>query len=271
MNSINQRFSIFSTPNSAGSFGPLQGNSISSPTNAMRDESFRPPPPSMKVADNHKGSLMFTPPQQYSQTQAPQPMSPMNMQRYPPQTPNINTPIRSHHHPPAVHQMYSSNGDAYTYNGNRRQHQMSPNQNDSNVYSPNAQQGLMNYADGVTLPGGRQPLYANAPPKPRRLNSSSGIDDDAMSPDGRPSGDQRDTDNTDDDGGFGEYSGNQRVYQRNNSAMATATYHQPRGANQANIVDESGNLFNNQLGVPMYKQPPTHLQQNPQTQQRHRY
>ena len=264
-------FSCFSTPNSAGSYGPIQGNSISSPTNAMHDGSFRPPPPSMKVADNHKGSLMFTPPQQYSQTQAQQPMSPMNMQRYPPQTPNFNTPIRSHHHPPAVHQMYSSNGDAYTYNGNRRQQQMSPNQNDSNVYSPNAQQGVMNYADGVTLPGGRQPLYANAPPKPRRLNSSSGIDDDAMSPDGRPSGDQRDTDNTDDDGGFGEYSGNQRVYQRNNSAMATATYHQPRGANQANIVDESGNLFNNQLGVPMYKQPPPHLQPNPQTQQRNRY
>ena len=244
----------------------MQGNSISSPTNTMHDGNFRPPPPSMKVADNHKGSLMFTPPQQYSQPQVQQPLSQVNMQRYPQNGPNMNTPVRSHHHPPAIHQMYSSNGNAYTYNGNRKQ--MSPN--DPQVYSPNAPQGALNYVDGVTLPGGRQPLYANAPPKPRRLNSSSGVEDDMMSPDGRPSGEQRDTDNTDDDGGFAEHSGYRRGYPRSNPSMATATYHQPRGANQANIVDETGNVFSNQLGVQMYKQQVPHVQQNQQAQQRNR-
>ena len=126
-------FLHFSTPNSAGPYGPIQGNVISSPTNAMHDGNFRPPPPSMKVADNHKGSLMFTPPQQYSQPQVQQPLSPVNMQRYQQNGPNMNTPVRSHHHPPAIHQMYSSNGNAYTYNGNRKQ--MSPN--DPQVHSPN--------------------------------------------------------------------------------------------------------------------------------------
>ena len=245
----------------------MQANSISSPITGMNDGNFRPPPPSMKVADNHKGSLMFTPPQQYShQPQVQQPLSPMNQQRYPPQASNMNSPIRAHHHPPAVHQMYSSNGDAYTYNGNQKQQPMSPNQNNPQFYNPNA----TNYIDGVTLPGGRQPLYANAPPKPRRLNSSSGVEDDTMSPDGRPSGDQRDTDNTDDDGGFAEHNGFHRGHPRNNPPMATATYRQPRGANQANIVDDTGNVFNNQFGVPMYKQQVPHLQQNPQTQ-RNRY
>ena len=34
-------FSCFSTPNSAGSYGPMQGNSISSPTKAMHDGSSK--------------------------------------------------------------------------------------------------------------------------------------------------------------------------------------------------------------------------------------
>ena len=57
-----------------------------------------------------------------------------------------------HNHPPVVHQMFSPNGNAYQYtpsSGSKMQ-QMNT--------SPNS--------------GGIQPLYANAPPKPRRLNTS---------------------------------------------------------------------------------------------------
>ncbi len=61
-----------------------------------------------------------------------------------------------HNHPPAIHQMYSPNGNAYQY---------SPNS------AHNNQQG-----GG----GGIQPLYANAPPKPRRMNTSR---DQSPSPD----------------------------------------------------------------------------------------
>ena len=145
---------------------------------------------------------------------------------------------------------------------------MSPHQNTPQLYSPNIQQATPNYIDGVPLPGGRQPLYANAPPKPRRLNSSS---DDMISPDVRPTGDQRDTDNTDDDGGFGDHSGYQHGNWRTNPPMATATYRQPRGANQANIVDDTGNVFNNQIAGAMYKQQVPTLQQNQPQYPRHRY
>ena len=54
-----------------------------------------------------------------------------------------------HNHPPAVHQMFSPNGNAYLYH---------PSQNDS-------------HGQPVS-PSGPQPLYANAPPKPRRMNTS---------------------------------------------------------------------------------------------------
>ena len=68
-------------------------------------------------------------------------------------------------------------------------------------------------------------------------NFASGVDDDMTSPDARQAGD---ADNTDDDGGFRDH---RRGSHRTNPVMATATYHQPRGANQANIVDEPGNVF----------------------------
>ena len=218
----------------------------------------------MRVADNHRPGLTFTPPQHSLQPQFQQQTSTPNQQPYPVQTPlNMNTPIRAHHHPPAVHQMYSANGDAYAYNSNQPR---SPNQNNQNLYSPNMQQTTMNYVDGTPLPGGRQPLYANAPPKPRRLNSSSGVEDEMAG-----TGEQRDTDNTDDDGGFAEHTGYPRGNRRSNPAMATATYQHPRGANQATIVDDAGNVFNNQVaGAQMYKQQMPNLQHN-QPQHRHRY
>ena len=51
-----------------------------------------------------------------------------------------------HNHPPVVHQMFSPNGNAYQYHP-PKDNQLSPG-------------------------GGIQPLYANAPPKPRRMNTS---------------------------------------------------------------------------------------------------
>ena len=54
-----------------------------------------------------------------------------------------------HNHPPAVHQMFSPNGNAYLYH---------PPSNDN--MPPHLS------------PTGHQPLYANAPPKPRRMNTS---------------------------------------------------------------------------------------------------
>ena len=53
-------------------------------------------------------------------------------------------PITHHHHPVAIHQMYSPNGNAYQYQP-----------------PPSSQGAAM------------QPLYANAPPKPKRLTSTS--------------------------------------------------------------------------------------------------
>ena len=211
----------------------------------------------------------YAPHPQFTQQQQMSP-PPIQQQQPPQGASNMNTPIRAHHHPPAVHQMYSSNGDAYTYNVTSQQQTMSPHQINSQLYSPNAQQAPQNFADGAPLPGGRQPLYANAPPKPRRLNSSSGVEDDTVSPDPRASGEQRDTDNTDDDGGFAEHTAYQRGNRRDNPPMATATYHHPRGANQANIIDDSGNVFSNHIGPPIYKQQGPIMQQN-QPQYRHRY
>ena len=57
----------------------------------------------------------------------------------------INSQV--HNHPPVVHQMFSPNGNAYLYHPPRNGNQLSPG-------------------------GGIQPLYANAPPKPRRMNTS---------------------------------------------------------------------------------------------------
>ena len=97
-----------------------------------------------------------------------------------------------HQHPPAIHQMHSANGDAYIYNPKTYHH------------------------DEVMMhPITRQPLYANAPPKPRRLNSSS-RDRDSPSPER-------------DNGGFDE--------PMQQPVMARGTYHRPRGANQAVVED----------------------------------
>ena len=256
---------------SASPYSPVSGNSISSPINTSNDGSFRPPPPSMRVADNHRSGSLYPPTQQqHSQSQLQQQLSPPNQQHYHPQGPsNMNTPIRSHHHPPAVHQMYSSNGDAYAVKTNQHPQQMLPHQNKQQLYSPNIQQVPQNHVEGGPLPGGRQPLYANAPPKPRRLNSSSGIEDEATSPDTRPTGGQRDTDTPDDDGGFAEYTGYQHGNRRSKPAMATATYHHPRGANQAKVVDDTGIVFHNQVEGTIYEQQIPNLQQN-QSQHRHR-
>lgn len=220
----------------------------------------------MRVADNHKAGVMFTPPQQYPQQQLQQPTSPSSHPNFHPHRPsNLNTPVRAHHHPPAVHQMHSSNGDAYTYNRNQQQYQgNSTHQNNQQIYSPDMQQSPQNYMDNGPLPGGRQPLYANAPPKPRRLNSASGVDDDMTSPDARQAGD---ADNTDDDGGFRDH---RRGSHRTNPVMATATYHQPRGANQANIVDEPGNVFNSAVDGGLNRQQMMNIQHgHPQHRQRY--
>jgi hypothetical protein len=60
----------------------------------------------------------------------------------------VRSPNQVHNHPPVVHQMFSPNGSAYQYHPPQQQTGMSPNG------------------------GGPQPLYANAPPKPRRMNTS---------------------------------------------------------------------------------------------------
>ena len=259
---------ICSTNSPMSPYSPISGHSTSSPANKSNDGSYRPPPPSMRVADNHRSGMVYPPTQQQSQSQFQQQVTPTNQQHYPLQgSSNMNTPVRSHHHPPAIHQMYSSNGDAYAYKTNQHHQNMSPHQTKQQFYSPNIPQVPQNFVEGGPLPGGRQPLYANAPPKPRRLNSSSGIEDEVNSPDTRG---QRDTDNTDDDGGFTEHTGYQRGNRRPNPTMATATYHHPRGANQAKVVDDTGNVFNNQIEGTMIEQQFPNVQQN-QSQHRHRW
>eukprot|EP00094_Tigriopus_californicus_P005665 TCALIF_05460-PA protein Name:"Similar to PLEKHA5 Pleckstrin homology domain-containing family A member 5 (Homo sapiens)" AED:0.06 eAED:0.06 QI:44/1/0.71/1/0.83/1/7/0/1094 len=79
---------------------------------------------------------------------------------------NMRTPVTHHQYPTQVHQMYSPNGNAYQYHG-----EPSPS-------SPTSPEGLEN---------GRQPLYANAPPKPRRLtntreDSPDRFEDEELSP-----------------------------------------------------------------------------------------
>ena len=85
-------------------------------------------------------------------------------------TPNYPaTTVVQHHYPPAVHQMYSPNGNAYQYQPaavNRRSVRLDSSE-----------------VDDDSVGGGgssRQPLYANAPPKPKRLNTSR--DRDSPSP-----------------------------------------------------------------------------------------
>lgn len=64
-------------------------------------------------------------------------------------------PVIQHNHPLAVHQMFSPSGDAYQYYPkNRDSARLDSSEVDEECWD------------------GRQPLYANAPPKPRRLNSS---------------------------------------------------------------------------------------------------
>ena len=73
----------------------------------------------------------------------------------------------------------------------------------------------------VRRPGTRQPLYANAPPKPRRLNTSR---DYSTSPDRSPERDERDPRTVIDKGG-----GNQQIYNHqsssNNSELGSHQYH----------------------------------------------
>jgi len=77
-------------------------------------------------------------------------------QIFQPQRPQLqpqHPSIVQHHHPLAVHQMYSPSGDAYQYHPKNRPDERMDDEEDNNF-------------------SGRQPLYANAPPKPRRLNTS---------------------------------------------------------------------------------------------------
>jgi len=60
--------------------------------------------------------------------------------------------IVQHHYPPAVHQMYSPSGSAYQYYPKSRQGSSFEVEDDGS--------------------GTKQPLYANAPPKPKRMNPS---------------------------------------------------------------------------------------------------
>ncbi len=69
------------------------------------------------------------------------------------------TTIVQHHYPPAVHQMFSPNGNAYQYQ---------PSTSSNHRHSVRLDSSEADDENG----GGRQPLYANAPPKPKRLNTS---------------------------------------------------------------------------------------------------
>ena len=85
--------------------------------------------------------------------------------RFSPRQNNPNYPattVVQHHYPPAVHQMYSPNGNAYQYQ---------PPPSNNNNHRRNVRLDSVEL-DGDELNGSRQPLYANAPPKPKRLNTS---------------------------------------------------------------------------------------------------
>ena len=69
------------------------------------------------------------------------------------------TTIVQHHYPPAVHQMFSPNGNAYQYQ---------PSTSSNHRHSVRLDSSEADDENG----GSRQPLYANAPPKPKRLNTS---------------------------------------------------------------------------------------------------
>ena len=165
-----------------------------------------------------------------------------------------------------------SNGDAYTYNPNDQNQQRSTHNANQQLCSPNSHQNQQHFSEVNDDPmlGGRQPLYANAPPKPKRLNSSSGFDDETLSPERRVAGTQQEVDNTDDDGGFEEHrgyrSGSDDRSRRPNPTMATAIYRHPLGANQAKVVDDAGIVVGNPIQSSRF-QPPVHHQQ----QYRHRY
>jgi hypothetical protein len=108
-----------------------------------------------------------------------QPQQKQQQQQHPPSQPlNNQRPIVHHSHPPAIHQMHSPNGNAYQYHPPRQtRHMTSPraeptlvNDFPAQAFDPNS-----NSPGGQMIPGGgRQPLYANAPPKPRRMTSASG-------------------------------------------------------------------------------------------------
>ena len=271
-------FLTFSINSPMSPYTPGSVSSVPSPTSSSNVGSYHPPPPSMRMADNHhhRGGHPFAghhsqPPQQFQHQQSP-PLQQQQAQNQQQQGPFQQTPIRAHHHPPAVHQMYSANGDAYTYNpnsNNKKQQQKqipSPQQQHNfkqqqQLYDPSFQQNQQVFVDDNGDPlqqgGGRQPLYANAPPKPRRLNSSSGIDDE-----GRPTGGSQDVENADDDGGFEEHKYYQGgVDSRHPNAagvMATATYRQPQGANTAMVVDDRAHF----AGNPMQQQHHSTNQQN---------
>ena len=111
-----------------------------------------------------------------------------------------------HNHPPVVHQMFSPNGNAYQYHP--KMQQTSP-----------------------TSPGGIQPLYANAPPKPRRLNTSR---DQSPSPERMPN-------ETPESGGFISNPMNTPFggapQQTPDHMMVTGRYHHPMtDVHQAHII-----------------------------------
>ena len=103
-----------------------------------------------------------------------------------------------HNHPPAVHQMFSPNGNAYLYHS------------------------TMNDNMPPLSPSGPQPLYANAPPKPRRMNTSR---DQSPSPERQLHDD------------FNQHHPQQQQQSPQQQMMVTGRYHQPlTDVHQAHII-----------------------------------
>ena len=124
---------------------------------------------SSSTLQSPSSSAMMSPQQAFSQQQQQQAFQ-QQQQQFQSRTLPLNQSLNNQRnlsamqhiqHPTAVHQMYSPNGNAYQYKAHPGQ---SPQ-------GGQPQQQIRDEGD-VLLPGGRQPLYANAPPKPRRLNSN---------------------------------------------------------------------------------------------------
>ena len=149
-----------------------------------------------------------------------------------PQNHRIIPPSSIHNHPLAVHQISSPNGNAYQYH-------------------PSSGSKMQQINTSPTGPGGIQPLYANAPPKPRRMNTSR---DQSPSPERMGA--------NEDSGGFmspplNPPYGGPHPQQANDPMMVHGRYHHPlTDVHQAHIIVDDI--------PPSYRMRPPHERRTPE-------